>query len=99
MLSGLKLCLQNKILTLHFRKKLNFKTEDNVPAGKLFLKKYEEKFFLASLNHRRRYLDPDPLVRGMDVRILRIINTGSNINLVGQMGTWIPGPSSHSGMQ
>jgi hypothetical protein len=32
-LSGLKQCLENKILTQNFSKKLNFKTEDNVPAG------------------------------------------------------------------
>ncbi len=36
MLSGLKHCLQNKILTQHFfSKNLIFKTEDNVPMGKL----------------------------------------------------------------
>jgi hypothetical protein len=35
-LSGLKDCLQNKILTQNFSKKLNFvKTEDNVPAGNI----------------------------------------------------------------
>ncbi len=39
--SGLN-ALQNKILTQNFCKTFNFKTEDNVPAGKL--KKYEKKF-------------------------------------------------------
>jgi hypothetical protein len=34
-LSLLKDCLQNKILTQNFSKKLNFKTEDRVPADKL----------------------------------------------------------------
>jgi hypothetical protein len=35
MLRGLKKCLQNKILKQKFSKKKIFKTEDNVPAGKL----------------------------------------------------------------
>jgi hypothetical protein len=34
-LSGLKQCLQNKILTQNISKKFSFKTKDNVPAGKL----------------------------------------------------------------
>jgi hypothetical protein len=38
-LSGLKYCLQNKILTQNFSKILNFKIEDNVPAGTVSYKK------------------------------------------------------------
>ncbi len=37
MLSGLTKCLQNKVLTQSFSKNLIFKTEDNVPAGKLYI--------------------------------------------------------------
>jgi hypothetical protein len=34
-LSGLKKCLQNNILTENFSKKLSFLTEDDAPVGKL----------------------------------------------------------------
>jgi hypothetical protein len=50
-LSGLKKCLQNKILTQNFSKKLNIRTEDNVPAGKVMRKKIFKKILLHSQSH------------------------------------------------
>jgi hypothetical protein len=35
--------LQNKILTQNFCKKINFKTEDNVPVGRQVIKKNTAK--------------------------------------------------------
>jgi hypothetical protein len=60
--------LQNKILTQNFSKKLIFKTEDNVPVGVSYKKKYENKIFLHPYSRLRKEsgleLDLDPLVRG-----------------------------------
>ncbi len=71
------------MLTQNFSKKLNFKTEDNVPVGKLQEKVCKKIFFFASLSHWRKESDPepDPLLRGMDpgiripTKMSRIPNT------------------------
>ncbi len=65
--------MQNRILTENFSKNLNFKTEDNVHAGKLQEKNIEKNINLfasfKSLKKSDPELDPDPLVKGADLRI------------------------------
>jgi hypothetical protein len=58
--SGLKYCLQNKILTQNFSKKFNFWTEDYVPVGKLKGKNMKKNFIFASLKPMKKGSDPEP---------------------------------------